>query len=278
MEGILLVNKEINKTSFDMVKDLTHVFDTKKIGHTGTLDPIATGILVVLIGKYTKLNDLLSSIKKEYIAKIKLGIKTDTLDITGNILDKNDLLPKKEDVIKVISDLVGKHNQKVPLYSAKKVNGKKLYEYAREGKKVEVPINEIEIFESEFISYENDEITFRVLVSKGTYIRSLIETICNKLEVLGTMSYLQRTKQGKFDIKDSYTIKDIKNGNYKILKASDALDYPTYLLNDTEYKKVSNGNKIILNKNDEHIILLYNNKEVAIYKKEADYYKAEIML
>ena len=278
MQGIILLDKQINKTSREMINELTHIFYTKKIGHTGTLDPIATGILVVLIGKYTKLNDLLLSLKKEYIAKIKVGFKTDTLDITGNIVDQNDVLPNKEDVIRIINGLHGKYQQKVPMYSAKKVNGKKLYEYARKGQIVNAPVNEIEIFESEFISYEDDIITFKVLVSKGTYIRSLIEKICDDLNILGSMCYLRRTKQGNFSIDDSVTLNNIKQGKYRLLTASEVLDYPIYHLNKNEYNKVVNGSKLSLNIDSEHIILVYDNKEIAIYQKQDDYYKPKIML
>ena len=127
MKGILLVNKEINKTSRDMVNELNHIFTMKRIGHTGTLDPLATGVLVMCLGSYTKLVEKLSSLEKEYIAEIKLGIKTDTLDITGNVLEQRECNVKKEDVLKVFEDLIGSFEQTIPMYSAKKINGKKWY-------------------------------------------------------------------------------------------------------------------------------------------------------
>ena len=131
MDGIILINKEIGKTSRDEINTLCHIFNTKKIGHTGTLDPIATGVLVVCINKYTKLVNILMSLEKEYIAKIKLGIKTDTLDITGNILEQRKCNVTKKDIEKVLKNFIGIYKQTIPLYSAKKINGKKLYEYAR---------------------------------------------------------------------------------------------------------------------------------------------------
>ncbi len=278
MEGIVLINKDKNKTSRDIVNELTHIFGTKKIGHTGTLDPIATGVLVVCIGKYTKLVNTLVSLKKEYIATIKLGIKTDTLDITGNVLEKRECKVEKEKLLNELKSLIGEFKQTVPIYSAKKVNGKKLYEYARNNESVVLPENIVNIYNLELLEYKNDEIKIKCNVSKGTYIRSLIQKICDDLNIIGTMSDLVRTKQGIYDISESYTIEEIKNGNFKILKAKDILDYKNYNLTDEEYQRVKNGNHIKVNLNDENLILLYDNKEVAIYKKKDDIYIPSIML
>lgn len=278
MEGIVLINKDKNKTSRDIVNELTHIFGTKKIGHTGTLDPIATGVLVVCIGKYTKLVNTLVSLEKEYIATIKLGIKTDTLDITGNVLEKRKCVVEKEKLKNELKSLIGEVKQTVPIYSAKKVNGKKLYEYARNNESVVLPENIVNIYNLELLEYKNDEFKIKCNVSKGTYIRSLIQKICDDLNVIGTMSDLVRTKQGIYDIAESYTIKEIKNGNFKVLKAKDILKYKNYNLTDVEYQKVKNGNHIKVNLNEENLILLYDNKEVAIYKKKNDIYIPSIML
>ena len=279
MEGILLLNKTKDKTSRDMVNELNHIFGMKKIGHTGTLDPIATGVLVMCMGKYTKLVDILSALKKEYIATIKLGIKTDTLDITGTITEtKDDYKITKEEINIVFNNLLGKQKQTIPKYSAKKINGKKLYEYARENIDVVLPENEIEIFSIELLDFKTDYIKFKATVSKGTYIRSLIQKICDNLNIIGTMSSLERIKQGDFSINESYTIKEIKEGKYKILKAKDVLNYPVYDLNENEYNKVKNGNKITIKSDSKYIILTYDNKEIAIYEKEKVFYKVKIML
>ena len=139
MNGLLVVNKPKNKTSRDVVNELNHIFSFKKIGHTGTLDPLATGVLVCLFGKYTKLVNLITSYEKEYVATIKLGIKTDTLDITGNIIDKKEVNITKEKIEEVFNNFPKKYYQTVPLYSAIKINGKKLYEYARNNEKVILP-------------------------------------------------------------------------------------------------------------------------------------------
>jgi len=267
MNGVILINKSKNKTSRDMVNELNHIFDMKKIGHTGTLDPLATGVLVMCLGKYTKLVEELSSLEKEYIAKIKVGLKTDTLDITGNILEERDCEFFKEDVQNVINALKGKLIQTIPIYSAKKINGKKLYEYARSGKKVELPKNEIEIFNIELLEVSKDSITFKALVSKGTYIRSLIEQICDKLNIIGTMSELTRTKQGNFDISNSYTIEEVKNGKYNFLNIKDVLDMDKIVVNGELLNKVKNG--AIVNKffdSDMALVVDELGNEIGIYQ------------
>ena len=278
MNEILVVNKDKDMTSRDVVNILNKKFNTKKIGHTGTLDPIATGVLVVCIGKYTKLVDLLTSQNKEYIAEIKLGIKTDTGDITGNIVDKKDFDVDEDKINDVLKSFIGKQIQTPPIYSAIKVNGKKLYEYARNNESVEIPKREIEIYLIELISFKEDIITFKCNVSKGTYIRSLIEDICEKLGTVGTMNNLIRTKQGKFTIEDSYTIDDIKNDNYKFINIEDVLDYKKIELKDDEYNKVLNGSKIKIDTNEDKVILKYQNEIIAIYQKDNDIYKPYIML
>lgn len=278
MNAVILVNKDKGKTSRDIVNSLTKVFNTKRIGHTGTLDPIAQGVLVICINKYTKLVNSLMSLDKEYIGTITLGIKTDTFDITGKVLEQKEVNVSKEDIEKVFSSLIGKYEQVIPIYSAKKVNGKKLYEYARNGEEVKLPTNEVDIHNLELISYEGNKIVFKCNCSKGTYIRSLIQTICEKLNVIGTMSDLVRTKQGNFDISDSYTVEDIENGNYKMLSVKDLFDYKIYNLNDEEYNKIKNGSHIKIDSNEDKMLLYYNNEEVAIYKKKEDFYACDIML
>ncbi len=278
MNSVIIVNKETNMTSRDVVNKLGKLLHTKKIGHTGTLDPLATGVLVVCTGRYTKIVDELTSLDKEYIAKIKLGIETDTLDITGNIVRKSSVIPSKEEIIKVLNSFLGNSIQEVPKYSAIKVNGKKLYEYAREGVDIELPKHEIEVFDIELLDYIVDEITFRVHVSKGTYIRSLIRDICYKLNTVGTMSYLERTKQGKFKIEDSYTLKNIEDNNYKSLNLCDIFDYPRYNLNEEEYQKVKNGNSLKCDIPDGKIVLYYNKEEIAIYEVKNNIMKIIVMI
>ncbi len=279
MNILLVVNKEKNLTSRDVVNELTKIFNFKKIGHTGTLDPIATGVLVCLFGKYTKLVDLLTSLDKEYIAQIKLGIKTDTGDITGKTIESKGFNITKEDIIKVFATFPKKYNQTVPKYSAVKINGKKLYEYARNNIDIELPKREVNIYSLELISFKEDIITFKTHVSKGTYIRSLIEDICSNLGVLGTMNSLIRTKQGSFDIKDSYTLDDIKNNNFKFQNIHDFLDYPSIEISSDKLKIVKNGG-VIDNVYDiqDKVIFTFDNIDIAIYYKDDTTLKPYIML
>lgn len=278
MNKLLVVNKEKNLTSRDVVNNLIKIFNTKKIGHTGTLDPIATGVLVCLFGKYTKLVDMLTSLDKEYIAEIKLGIKTDTGDITGSIIENKKYNITKEDIIKVFKEFPSKYKQTVPKYSAVKINGKKLYEYARNNIEIELPKREVSIFSLELISFENDIVKFKTHVSKGTYIRSLIEDICEKLGTVGTMNSLIRTKQGNFDIKDSFTLDEIKNGNFKFQNIHEFLKYPSLEINDELIKIIKNGGKIknIYNIQDK-VIFTYQGEDIAIYENNNETLKPYIM-
>ena len=278
MNEILIVNKPKNFTSRDVVNVLNKKFATKKIGHTGTLDPIATGVLVVCIGRFTKLVDIITSLDKEYIAEIKLGIKTDTGDITGNIIETKEYNISKSLIQEVFKSFIGTIEQTPPMYSAIKVNGKKLYEYARNNECVEVPKRKIEIKSLELLEYKDDIIKFKCEVSKGTYIRSLIESICEKLNTVGTMNNLIRTRQGKFEISDSYSLEEINDDNYKFVDIEKILDYKIINLTIEQYNKVINGNKISLNIKDEKVLFKYQNELVAIYTKDDDIYKPFVML
>lgn len=278
MNKLLIVNKEKNLTSRDVVNELTKIFNTKKIGHTGTLDPIATGVLVCLFGKYTKLVDLLTSLDKEYIAEIKLGIKTDTGDITGNIIENKSFNITEGSIIKVFEEFPKKYEQIVPKYSAVKINGKKLYEYARNNIEIELPKREVSIYSLELIRFDKDIIKFKAHVSKGTYIRSLIEDICEKLGTVGTMNNLIRTKQGNFDIKDSFTLDDINNGNFKFQNIHEFLKYPSIEINDELIKIIKNGGRItnIYNIQDK-VIFTYQGENIAIYETNNETLKPYIM-
>ena len=266
MNKVIIVNKEKGYTSRDVVNKLNKILKTKKIGHTGTLDPIATGVLVVCVNEATKLCELLTSSFKEYEAVIKLGIKTDTGDITGKILEKSSY-PKYTlaKIKQVLESFLGKSSQEVPIYSAVKVKGKKLYEYARNHEEVVLPKRKIEIKEIKLLEYNDDIIKFRVLVSKGTYIRSLIEDICSKLGTIGTMSDLVRLKQGPFKIEDSYTLKQIENNEYKALSLKEVLsNFPQKNLTLEEYTQIKNGALIKNEDNEPYTVLLYIDEVVSI--------------
>lgn len=276
---IINVCKEKNMTSRDVVNIISKHLHTKKVGHTGTLDPLATGVLIVCTNHDTKLVDILTSKNKEYIATMRLGIQTDTGDITGNIIKRSTYKVTKDQIIKVLNSFLGSSTQTVPIYSAVKINGKKLYEYARNGEEVTLPTREINISSIELLDYHDDLIKFKVTVSKGTYIRSLIEDIGKTLQTVATMEDLVRTKQDHYKIEDSYTLEDIKNDNYKPIPLNIVLkDYHTYNLNAIEYFKVKNGSKMLLNIDDKIVTLLYNNKPIALYRKENDIYRVYKML
>ncbi len=276
--GILIINKDKGYTSRDVVNIISKEFGTKKAGHNGTLDPLATGVLVICLNRYTKLNELLASNEKEYIAEVTLGIKTDTLDIEGNVLEEKETVVNKEDLEKTLKKYETTYEQEVPIYSAVKVNGKKLYEYARSGEKVILPKKKVTIKKIELLKFKANKFTFKCLVSKGTYIRSLIRDILNDLGVIGTMSNLTRTKQGVFDIENSYSLEDVRNGNYKLLLVKDVLDIDKITVSDELKFKILNGNKVKGNYSNKVLFLDEDGGELAIYKKDNDDYKVEVML
>lgn len=218
MDGIILINKEKEYTSHDVVAIAKKTLG-EKIGHTGTLDPNATGVLPLLIGKATKVSKYLINHDKIYQAVLKLGVKTDTADMTGNIIQQQEtIMPKKEQIEKVFSSMIGKHDQTPPMYSAIKVNGKKLYEYARQGKSIEVASRKIEIYRLQLdaINESENEIAFTVHSSKGTYIRTLCEQIAEGLGTIGYMKELNRLQVGEFNIEDSITINELKENKDNI--------------------------------------------------------------
>ncbi len=266
MDGIILINKEKNLTSRDVVNLVSKKLNIKKVGHAGTLDPLATGLLVIGVGKATKILEMLTLDTKEYIATAKLGLKTDTLDITGNTLEENyNFNLEQEELEKVLESFKKKYFQEVPLFSAVKVNGKRLYQYGREKREIDLPKKEVEIFEIELLEYKkNQEFKFKVLVSKGCYIRSLIRDIGKSLKINMTMKDLIRTKSGKFKLENSNKVDD----NYKIINIKDALDIKQVVIKDESLlKKIKNGNSIELKEKNEYILLLdSNNQELAIYK------------
>lgn len=206
MQGILIINKPKGFTSQDVVSKVKKTLNIKKAGHTGTLDPLATGVLPVLLGNYTKLSKYLIEHDKTYIAKVKLGQKSDTGDSEGNIIETQDVDLKnisEENVNNALKSFLGKQKQIPPMYSAIKVDGKKLYEYAREGKKVEVEPRDIEIYDIKLLNINESEIEFKVSCSKGTYIRSLCEDIAKALGSIGYMSSLNRVLVDRFSIEEA---------------------------------------------------------------------------
>ena len=268
--GVIVINKEKDMTSFDVVNEISHLFGIKKVGHTGTLDPLAEGVLIVCIGKATKIVELLTAKDKEYVAGVKLGIKTDSYDITGNVLDTKEV-SELTNLEEVVNSFKKTYLQEVPIYSAVKVDGKKLYEYARNNKEVELPKKEVIIKEIELLSKEKDTFTIRTLVSKGTYIRSLINDIGNELNTYATMTSLKRTKQGKVTINEAYKLSDIKDNNFNVYKIEETLEYPVVKVNEELEYKITNGVKLdnTFDIKDKVIFVNKDDKLLGIYEKES---------
>lgn len=246
MNGILIVNKPEGITSQGVVSKVKKALNVKKVGHTGTLDPLATGVLPILIGNSTKLSKYLIEHDKIYRAVIKLGEKSSTGDREGEIVETKQVSEnlEKSNIETALQSFLGKQTQTPPIYSAIKVNGKKLYEYAREGKEVEIPSREIEIYKIELIKFdrENKTVEFEVSCSKGTYIRTLCEDIAESLGTAGFMLSLNRVKVDRFDLRDSFTIEDIENGNYKLISMEELFkDFPKIELNKRKLELFLNG-------------------------------------
>lgn len=210
INGIIIVNKETGFTSHDVVAKLRGICGQKKIGHTGTLDPAATGVLPVCLGSGTKLCDMLTDRDKEYVAELLLSVETDTQDTTGSVLRKSPVTVTEEEVSRACLSFLGDYDQIPPMYSALKVDGKKLYELARAGKEVERKARRVRILELEILEMRLPVVKLRVVCSKGTYIRTLCSDIGQKLGCGGAMQSLQRTKAGRFRLEDALTLGDLQ--------------------------------------------------------------------
>lgn len=290
MNGILIVNKPKEYTSHDVVAKVKKICK-EKVGHTGTLDPMATGVLPLLIGQGTKLSKYLINHNKIYIATIKLGKKTDTLDSEGKIIEEkqvNLLNLEQENVEKVLNKFIGKQKQIPPMYSAIKVNGKKLYEYARKNMQVEIPEREVEIYGMKLLNINKEEknIKFKVHCSKGTYIRTLCEAIAEKLETVGYMKELNRVKVGEFELSQAVSIEEIENNknkedfwNKNVISIEEFFENkPTIELEDKKLQLFLNGVQLSINKADELYQIRVNNRFIGIGVVENNLLKRELIL
>lgn len=267
MNGVIAINKEKGYTSRDIVNIVGKVYHTKKVGHTGTLDPMATGVLVVCVGKATKLVSLLTATEKEYVADVLLGVETDSLDTDGNVLREENVDCDRTRIDQVLKSMKKTYLQEVPKYSAVKVKGKKLYEYARSNQEVKLPKKEVTIYDLERISdvfYENGKIRFQIRckVSKGTYIRSLIRDIAHELGTIGVMSGLCRTKQGEFELKDCVSLEQLKE-QPTIQSIAHVLSiYPQKVVDGKEEEMILNGRKLSNRYNEKTIVFLNKDHHV----------------
>ena len=216
MDGFIFLDKSEGYTSTSCGNRLKGIFYTKKIGHVGTLDPFATGLLIIGVNKGTKAITFFDDFTKEYIATIKLGVATDSMDLTGKEIERKPVPSLSLDKVDtVLKSFLGKSKQLVPMTSAVHVDGQKLYKLAHQGKEVDRPLRDIEIFNIELLDLKGDEITFKAVVSKGTYIRVLGSDIANKLGTVGHLSQLRRTKLGPFDVKDAIKMEDVSDKSLK---------------------------------------------------------------
>ncbi len=215
-KGILPLKKESGMTSHDCVGIMRRLYNTRAVGHTGTLDPMAEGVLLIMIGRATKLERFLSADSKDYTAGLRLGLETDTEDTTGEVLRESDVIPSEGAVLEAISSFVGDILQYPPMYSAVKIGGKKLYEYAREGQTVERKPRNVTVFSANgHVSESERDYKVNFSVSSGTYIRTLCADIGKKLGCGGAMSSLTRTRSGKFELDNCYTLDEIRNATYE---------------------------------------------------------------
>ncbi|MBQ6560315.1 MAG: tRNA pseudouridine(55) synthase TruB [Erysipelotrichaceae bacterium] len=276
MGNVLYIDKPSGMTSFDLCYKLRPVLHTRRIGHTGTLDPLATGVMVILYEKATKANQFLVSANKSYHARVKLGIKTDTLDIEGNIIEHGSFtVPEKQRIIEALDSFLGDSKQIVPLTSAIRVDGKRLYQYQQENREVELPVRDISIYSISLNNTYEDGFSFDTTVSSGTYIRALARDVLEKLDLIGCVSELRRTAIDDIAIEQCNTLEDVMKGNYvshdlyEILsKKYETIDYP-----DPEI--IRNGKKILVDSVQDQILIVHEEEVLAIYEKEGDAYRCQ---
>ena len=253
MQGLLLINKPEGITSFGVVARIKKLLGEKRVGHTGTLDPMATGVLPILVGRSTVLSNALLDANKEYVAEIKLGVTTDTLDKTGSIIESKPVSLKIDEIQKVLSSFLGKQLQVPPMFSALKKDGVRLYDLAREGKTVERKAREIEIFSLELLDYSEDisTIKIKVLCSKGTYIRSLAADIGEKLGTVAMLSALERTRTAGFSLEECVKLEDLTKENIaEFLQSSEkaVMGYPYINISPAQTDRFCNGGELDLSR------------------------------
>lgn len=270
MDGIVLIDKKEKITTTDCDYKCKRTFNTSKVGHAGTLDPFATGLVICGINKGTKLLSYLENEIKSYRATLKLGIKTDSGDLDGESIEEKE--PSKhteQEILDVLNSLIGKQKQIPPMYSALKLNGKPLYKYARQGIEVERKEREIEIYSLKLISYTDNLIIFDAVVSKGTYIRTLGETVAEKLNEVGHLIALRRLSVGNISVEKACPFDELSQD--KIISLKDAFPGKKIIVKNELFKKAINGAKLELDEKEDLIFLLdENEKEIAIYKRDGE--------
>ena len=271
MDGLILINKDRDWTSRDVCNVVQKIHSTKKVGHTGTLDPFAEGLLLVTINKANKIGQFLDDFTKTYVATLKLGVKTNTSDLTGEVIETKEIPNiKKEDVEKVLKTFLGDIEQIPPMTSAIHYKGRKLYEYFYEGVEIERPSRKVHIYSINLLDFKDDTIVFEVEASKGTYIRILGEDIATKLNTVGHLTRLIRTKIGPYDIKNSINLKELTNQfiTYTIDETLSFLD--TFVVEEKMTKKVKDGLSLTIPNIKGGLVYVKseNDEPLAIYKRK----------
>jgi tRNA pseudouridine55 synthase len=275
MDGVVLVNKPIGITSFAAVKKVSKQLQAKKVGHCGTLDPFASGLLIVTLNNATKIARFIESQNKEYVATLVLGIKTDSGDNTGKVIKR--LKPPKFEVLQlndVIKSFIGKQNQIPPMHSAIKVNGQKLYELARKGKTIDRQPRPIEIYDIKLIKYRGNTLTFKVSCTKGTYIRTLAEDLAKRLGCVGHLKNLERTAIGDFLLADAKNIDKLTVIDDIIPIAQALKSMSKYIVSTDELSLVNNGAALVIDQEEEYVLVInQESTPLAIYQKDGELYR-----
>ena len=275
IDGVVLVNKPIGITSFAAVKKVSKQLQAKKVGHCGTLDPFASGLLIVTINNATKIARFIESQNKEYIATLVLGVKTDSGDNTGKVIKR--LKPPKFEVLQlndVIKSFIGKQTQIPPMHSAIKVNGQKLYELARKGKTIDREPRPIEIYDIKLIKYRGNTLTFKVNCTKGTYIRTLAEDLAKRLGCVGHLKNLERTAIGDFLLTDAKNIDKLSAAEDIIPIAQALKSMSKYIVSKDELSLVNNGGALVIDQDEEYVLVInQESTPLAIYQKDGEVYR-----
>lgn len=275
MGNVLYIDKPKGMTSFDVCYRLRKVLKTKKIGHTGTLDPNATGVMIVLFDKATKANQFLTTDNKEYECRVLFGIETDTLDIDGNIVSRKEYsMPSQEKIVETLNSFLGESLQEVPKTSAVSVDGKRLYQYQRENIEIELPKRNINIYDIKLLQIYEDGFSFSSKVSSGTYIRSLVRDICKKMDMIGTVGELRRTKVDEVALSMCDSLEDIEQGNYHTHELLELLRTRYEIKEYEPIEDIYNGKKIKTDSDSERIVIVKDDQAIAVYEKEGDHYRS----
>lgn len=268
LKGILPVNKPQGWTSFDVVNKIKHIIYQKglKIGHLGTLDPMATGVLLVTIGKATKLFDLMQQKSKTYLATFEFGYETDTLDATGTKVSESLNLPTRQQIEEVLPSFIGQIEQMPPKYSAKSINGKRAYDLARANQQFDLKPCKVNIYDLDIIDFSKNCLTLKIVCGSGTYIRAIGRDIAEKLKTFATMTSLIRTDIDNFNIKNCVDIQSINEQNIdeNMLKIKNVLSQPVLKLGQTETGKILNGQSVKIEKDDGLYQLIGENDTIAL--------------